>query len=120
MKTKFKFTQDAIYVNVEGLVDYETQAPFKENLDKILRKQKTDETPRKIIFDFENLEFVGSSGITSLVQTLRDFNTLCDEKPVYQNLKSEFQKIFKAFEGPQDFDFLENELFKKHKIPMDQ
>lgn len=68
----------------------------------------TDSTPKKIIFNLERLEFVGSSGIASFVQTLRDFNANAPSKPVYCNVKSEFKRVIRAFDETGNFEFIDS------------
>ena len=68
-----------------------------------------DQSPKKIIFNFENLEFVGSSGISNFVQTLKEVNARSSFRPRYCNVRSEFQKIIRAFDEAQEFEFFETE-----------
>ncbi len=75
----------------------------------------TDSTPKKIIFNLERLEFVGSSGIASFVQTLRDFNANAPSKPVYCNVKSEFKRVIRAFDETGNFEFIDS-LEAAHSI----
>ena len=109
MKTEIKKNGDTIVVSMNGRLDFETSIPLREDLGKILRGAKTDTAAKKIIFSFENLEFVGSSGISSFVQTLKDFNANSPLKPRYCNVGSEFQRVIKAFDEEQGFDFYDNE-----------
>jgi anti-anti-sigma factor len=109
MKTQIKKNGDTIVVSMEGRLDFETHLPLREDLNKIMRQAQTDTTPKKIIFDLENLEFVGSSGISSFVQTLREFNASVDTKPRYCNVKSEFRRVIKAFDESDLFEFYDNE-----------
>ena len=74
MKTQIKKSGDTIVVEVNGKLDFETQQPFKEDLRRLIQSAKTDSVPTQIIFNLEKLEFVGSSGISGFVQTLKDFN----------------------------------------------
>jgi len=112
MKSNIKKTDHGIFVEVIGTVDYETQVAFKTDLDEILKEcRNNDSIPRKIIFDFHHLEFVGSSGITSFVQTLKDFNTKSPIKPGFQNVRNEFKKIIQAFDQEALFDFMEEESY---------
>lgn len=67
-----------------------------------------DRAPRKIIFNLEKLEFVGSSGIASFVQTLREFNASAPSQPLYCNVRSEFKRVFKAFGDADQFEFLDS------------
>jgi len=106
MKTQIKRNGDTVVVSIDGKIDYETQVPLKDELQRLSR---TDTTPTKVIFNLKNLEFVGSSGISNLVQTLKDFNGRSNVKPRYCHVRSEFQKIIKAFDEEQGFEIFDTE-----------
>ncbi|MBU6374504.1 MAG: STAS domain-containing protein [Bdellovibrionales bacterium] len=109
MKTQIKKSDGAIVVEVNGKLDFETQQPFKEDLRKIIQQSKTDSVPTQVIFNLKKLEFVGSSGISNFVQTLKDFNQRAGVKPRYCHVGSEFQKIIRAFDEQDEFDFYDTE-----------
>ena len=111
MKTEMKKNGDTVVVSMDGRIDFETSEPLRTHLSKLIREAKplTDSTPRKIIFNFEHLEFVGSSGISSFIQTLKDFNHLSPIKPRYCNVRSEFKKLIEAFEEEQVFEIHDSE-----------
>ncbi|OFZ18928.1 MAG: hypothetical protein A2X94_13320 [Bdellovibrionales bacterium GWB1_55_8] len=109
MKTQFKKVGDTIVVSMDGKLDFETQLPLREDLNRLINKTKSDSTPKKIIFNLENLDFVGSSGISSFVQTLKEFSNNASTKPRYCNVKSEFRRVMKAFEETEIFEFYDNE-----------
>lgn len=109
MKTQMKKIGDTIVVEFDGRLDFETAIPLREELSKLLNQTKTDSAPKKLIVNMENLEFVGSSGISSFVQTLKDFNTAAPTKPRYCNVKSEFRRVIKAFDEQDGFEFFDNE-----------
>lgn len=109
MKTQIKKDGDTIVVSMNGKLDFETAVPLREDLGKLIKQTRTDSTPKKIIFNLEKLDFVGSSGISSFVQTLKDFNSAVPTKPRYCNVKSEFQKVIRAFGEADGFEFHENE-----------
>ncbi|MCM2279364.1 MAG: STAS domain-containing protein [Oligoflexia bacterium] len=109
MKTQFKKNGDTLIVSMDGKLDFETHVPLREDLAKLVRPNNTDSAPKKIIFNFEKLEFVGSSGISSFVQTLKEFNTVAPVKPVYCNVKNEFKRVIKAFDETDLFEFFDNE-----------
>ena len=109
MKTKIKQEGDITIIQIEGKIDYETQDPFREDLRRIAKSSKTDTAATKIIFDFQGLEFVGSSGISNLIHTLKEFNKIAHVRPRYCNVRSEFQKIIKAFDEDCDFDIYESQ-----------
>ena len=52
---------------------------------------------------------MGSSGISSFVQTLKEFNAHVTTKPRYCNVKSEFRRMIEAFDETDDFQIYENE-----------
>ncbi len=109
MKTQIKKSGDTIVVIMDGKLDFGTHVPLREDLHKLMQEVQTDSVPKKVIFNFEKLEFVGSSGISSFVQTLKEFNTHLPSRPRYCNVKSEFRKIIKAFDEAEIFDFYDNE-----------
>ncbi|MFN7684889.1 MAG: STAS domain-containing protein [Oligoflexia bacterium] len=108
MKTHIRKSGNTVVVSIDGKIDYETQVPLREELMKISRN-KTDSAPNKVIFNLKNLEFVGSSGISNLVQTLKDFNSRSELKPRYCHVRSEFQKVIKAFDENSDFEIFDTE-----------
>ena len=109
MKTQIKKTADSIVVTMDGKLDFESATPLREDLNRVSRHAKTDSVPKKIIFNLENLEFVGSSGISSFVQALKEFNSHAPTKPVYCNVKNEFKRVIKAFDEADLFEFFESE-----------
>lgn len=109
MKTQMKKVGDTLIVTLDGKLDFETTLPLREDLSKLIRQTKTDTAAKKIIFNLEKLDFVGSSGISSFVQTLREFNVSSPIKPRYCHVKSEFQKVIKAFDESEGFEFFDNE-----------
>jgi anti-anti-sigma factor len=109
MKTQFKKVGDALVVTIDGKLNFETQDTIKNDLSRLARQTLTDTAPKKVIFNLENLEFVGSSGISSFVQALKDFNHNAASKPRYCNVGSEFQRVIKSFDEENAFEFFDNE-----------
>ncbi len=93
-----------VIVTLEGHLDFETTDTFRESLMRL----ETQSAKSRVIFDLGNLQFVGSSGISAFVQTLRDFNSRASTKPRYTNVKSEFKKIISAFDDNGSFEFWDN------------
>ncbi len=108
MQAKIEKKGNTIIVHVNGKIDHESQLVLKENLIELSKKARTDTVPNKFIFDLENLEFVGSSGITSFMQSLKEFNSSAQIKPKYCNVKSEFRKIIQAFDNEELFEIFES------------
>jgi anti-anti-sigma factor len=109
MKTQIKREGNTIIVSMDGRLDFAAQAPLREDLAKLAKQTHADSIPKHIIFNMEKLEFVGSSGISSFIQTLKEFNNSTATKPKYCHFKSEFRKIIQAFEDDQLFEFYEDE-----------
>lgn len=109
MKTNVQKIGDTMVVSMDGKLDFEIQEPLRQDLNKLIRPTNTDSTPKKIIFNLEKLQFVGSSGISAFVQTLKDFSQKIDTRPRYCNVGSEFKRIMKAFDEDDVFEFFENE-----------
>ena len=56
---------------------------------------------------------MGSSGITQFVQSLKQIHHETDVTPKYCGVRSEFQKIIKAFDEENQFDFYEDDSLVK-------
>ncbi len=103
MKASIRNDGDFTILEISGYLDFENSRPIAESIGEIYSKNQGS----KILVNLGNLEFVGSSGISSFVKSLRVFNRT-HEKPVYFGLKSEFIKLFRLFEGSDAFDIFEN------------
>lgn len=108
MKTDIRKVGDTLIVSLDGRLDYEIQEPLRNELGELAARIRTDSVPKKVIFDLENLEFVGSSGISSFIQMLKEFNIQTPTRPRYCNVRSEFKRVIKAFDNEEVFDFYEN------------
>lgn len=124
MKARIKNTPDSIIISIDGKVDYETQDEICNLINRTIEKsqtsgQKTDQVAKKIILNLKELEFVGSSGITQFVQSLKAIHQQTDIVPKYCGVRSEFKKIMKAFDETNEFDFYDDEaLSKKNGKPI--
>lgn len=106
MKTEIKRDGEIVTVEVTGMLSFGSSEPLRSQLTKML----SDTTAKKIVFNLERLEFVGSSGISSFIHTLKEFNNRSEIRPEYHNVKSEFKKLIKSMDETQSFDFLEADL----------
>lgn len=121
MKTVIRRIGDTVIVALDGRLDFETYAPLREQLARLIPAELKGESivgpvssdaapgPTKIIFNLKNLEFVGSSGISSFVQTLKEFNEQMTVRPKYCNVRNEFKRIIKAFDESALFEFFDSE-----------
>ncbi len=113
MKAKIRQNEDQIILSLEGKIDYETQDDACAVINKTIEKNKTDETPKKIIVSMKELQFVGSAGITQFVEQLKKIHDQTDVTPKYVAVKSEFQKIIKAFDEENEFEFFDDEKLSR-------
>ena len=104
MKTNVRKEGNAVIVSIGGRLTYENTDTFKESLIKLQEDSKKDQ----VVFDLTELEFVGSSGISAFVQTLRDFNIRHPQKPRYTNVRNEFKRIMLAFDETGSFEFYDS------------
>jgi anti-anti-sigma factor len=109
MKAKIKQNSEVLVLTLEGKIDYESQDIACAFINKTIEKNKTDETPKKILVSMKDLQFVGSAGITHFVEQLKKIHTDTDVTPKYIGVKSEFQKIIKAFDAENEFEFFDDE-----------
>ncbi len=135
MKTQIRQEGETLIVTVQGKLDYEGQIPFREKLNALLTSEvptpkttvvpsyenrfanrrghriaSTDETPKRphyseVVINLENLEFVGSCGISQFIQTLKEFNSRSDIRPKYLHVRNEFKRMIRAFDEAAGFDF---------------
>jgi anti-anti-sigma factor len=108
MKTKIKKEGDTWVVSIAGKLDYESQQPFREDLEKLVRNVRTDSVAKNIVFNLDGLEFVGSSGISSFVQTIKNLNQSAQIRPRFCNVGSEFKKVFRAFDEDSIFEYFDS------------
>ena len=113
MKAKIKQNADVLVLSLEGKIDYETQDDACAVINKAIRKNKTDEAPKKILVSMKDLQFVGSAGITQFVEQLKKIHDDTDVTPKYIGVKSEFQKIMKAFDADNEFEFFDDETLNR-------
>lgn len=109
MKTNFRKAGDMIIVDFSGHISFESNVPLRDHLQDLIKVLRSDRLTPRVIFNFEGLEFVGSSCISSFIQTLREFNSLSPTQPRYCRVASEFQKIIRAFDEEQVFAFYDDE-----------
>ncbi len=101
MKTHIRRDGNIVVVSLQGQLDYETTDLLRDNLFKLQKEATNDQ----VVFDLGELQFVGSSGISAFVQTLRDFNVSIQNRPRYANVRNEFKRIMTAFDDNQTFEF---------------
>ena len=119
MKARIKNQGNTIVLYLDGKIDYETQDDVCTVINTTIARNQKDETPKNIVVNFQNLEFVGSTGITQFVHSLKAIHSDNDVTPKYCGVRSEFQKIIKAFDEANEFDFFDDEaLTRKNGKPI--
>src|SRR5690606_21091001 len=103
MKAKVHQDGEVTVVEISGYLDFESAAPLRHSIDVLYQKNRN----AKVVIDLKGLEFVGSSGVSSFVKSLRVFNNM-KNKPCYCGVKSEFLRLFRAFEETDPFEVLED------------
>lgn len=90
MEAKVLKIKDVTIVNLKGFIDVETAAPFRDACLKSFKK-----AGHKVVFNLEQLQFVGSNGIIPFVESLND---ICDQdiEVKFCSVGSEFKKVFQA------------------------
>ena len=104
MKTEIHREGAHITIEMTGKIHVEDHELFQD----LLLELKQDPSDSQFIFDFSQLEFVGSSGISRFVQHLKDFHRHSETTPLYQNVSEEFQKFIRAFDTENLFGFYDH------------
>jgi anti-anti-sigma regulatory factor len=90
MRAEITKNGEITIVSLEGQISFDTITPFR---DHCMTKLKGS----KVVFDLGQLNFVGSIGITSFFEIIKDLVELKTMEPKFCNVKSEFQKLFTAW-----------------------
>lgn len=101
MQAKIRKDGDITVVELSGNLDFETTEPFRETCQDILSNSK-------VVFNLQELSFVGSSGINGFVDALKELVDTSPVAPRFCNVRSEFQRVFKA-KDEQGFQIFNNE-----------
>lgn len=91
MEAKVLKIKGITVVNLKGFIDVETAAPFRDACIKSFSS-----SGNKVVFNLEQLQFVGSNGIIPFVESLND---ICDQESMnvkFCRVGSEFKKVFQA------------------------
>ena len=93
---------DIKLIKLEGFLDFESASSLQSVCQKLAQSPRT-----KVIFDLSRLKFVGSSGITLMMSSLRKLNLKAkDLKPRFIGVSSEFAKVFKAYQSHRNLFFI--------------
>ena len=87
---------DVTILEFHGKLNFENQAELRANLVEILQSGK------QVVVDLNGLDFIGSSGVTNFIQTVREVSQETGLTPRFCNVSREFKKIMQAFRIQQD------------------
>ncbi|MCC6137230.1 MAG: STAS domain-containing protein [Bdellovibrionaceae bacterium] len=96
MEAKVLKVKGVTVVNLKGFIDVETAAPFRDACIKTFQRASLAANGNKVVFNLEQLQFVGSNGIIPFVESLHD---ICDQESIqvkFCRVGSEFKKVFQA------------------------
>ena len=102
MKARIQASDQAVTIELQGKINYETQDEVCKVINQALERYSRESTYKPIFINWAGVDFVGSTGITQFVQHVRALHAEVDRVPKYLNVKSEFQKIIKAFDSDQE------------------
>jgi anti-anti-sigma factor len=100
MEAKFYQEGDITVVSLSGRLNIEKTPAFRTACLQSLRD-------KKVIFCMKELSFVGSTGIQSFFQVIREFNQNRHFTAKVSHLKPDFHRLL-AFGGLSDLDVCEN------------
>ncbi|MGE0764817.1 MAG: STAS domain-containing protein [Bdellovibrionales bacterium] len=80
---------DVVVVHLKGRVDYESTEPFRAHCARHLSQEK-------VVFNLQELSFVGSIGITDFVSTVTDLANGSQAGIKFAAMGNEFRRIFEA------------------------
>jgi anti-anti-sigma factor len=89
MQALISYESEVTIVRLSGRVDVETAVPFREACLKRLVNQP-------VVFDFQGLSFVGSSGILPFLEAMQLFANANSRGYKFSSVGSEFRKVFAA------------------------
>ena len=82
---------DPVVVSFSGFLDFESVDQFKNTISKL-------KFENKLVFDFKDLEFVGSMGIKGFVDSINLFYSKHEGKVSFKGVNSDFKKIFSSYQ----------------------
>jgi anti-anti-sigma factor len=80
---------DVEILSLSGFLDFETISSVRRTCLEILNN-------KKVVIDLTGLNFVGSSGISILLDTIREMSVNPNSRPKMAGLSSEFKRVFIA------------------------
>ena len=99
IRSNIHFRDGTAQIDLDGHLDFETSAQLENSLDEIVKTHQDI----KLVFNLNDLQFVGSCGISQFIKMLKPYNRQ-KNPPVFIGLNRDFAKLFRALEGKVPFD----------------
>lgn len=90
MKIDVNANSESVVMSFTGFLDFESVGQFSEVMNKL-------SLSKKLVFDFKDLEFVGSSGITSFIDTIDKIYQKHEGQIKLAGVGSDFRKIIEGY-----------------------
>lgn len=82
-----------IIVQMQGDISVDTTITFRDQINNLVKNNPT----ANVSIDMSALEFVGSSGISHFVETLKILRHKKSEVITLRNVDADFEKVFKLY-----------------------
>ncbi len=101
-----------IIVQLKGHLDYASSRPLKETLEDVLHSYSNVQ----VTLDMAGVSFVGSSGISHYVNTLKSLHAISEKTLKLTNVEEDFKRIFELYGLTETFVSIDSfELEEKTK-----
>jgi anti-anti-sigma factor len=107
MQTQLRKNGSITILDLEGHIDFESTKPFRDQCMQLMRRSGSDVAPC-LLFNLGGLKFVGSSGLSSFIQILKELNKL-KVKPRFCGVGSDFKKMFHVYSDGETFEIFASE-----------
>jgi anti-sigma B factor antagonist len=111
MRAKLVNEGEFTVIELSGYLDYDSHIPLNQSIALMYKENQG----MKLIIDLASLEFVGSSGVSTFVKSLAPFNKM-QMKPFYVGVKSEFLRLFKAFDEGTAFEISDSKEVARQTV----
>ncbi len=82
-----------IIIQLKGHLDYASSRPLRENLEDVLLSYSNV----KVTLDMAGVSFVGSSGISHFVNTLKSLYSIQNSPLILSNVEIDFKRVFELY-----------------------
>lgn len=108
MKAYVRKNENNVYIiDLKGKVDFASAEPFRETCINNL-------TQKNIVFNLKGLDFVGSDGLSSFMDTLKELKKHSSLK--FCCVGSEFMRFFNTYKETKDLVIYEDEQSAKNSF----